>query len=38
MGWIEPGEKPWHGAATTMAITHIAIAEALDCKVVDWME
>ena len=28
----------WHGAATTTAMTHIAIAEALDGKVVDWME
>jgi hypothetical protein len=36
--WIEPGKKHWHGATTTMAITHIAIAEAFDCKVVDWME
>lgn len=36
--WIEPGEKHWHGAAPTTAMTHIAIAEALDGKVVDWME
>jgi quercetin dioxygenase-like cupin family protein len=36
--WIEPGEKHWHGAAETTAMTHIAIAEALDGKVVDWME
>jgi quercetin dioxygenase-like cupin family protein len=36
--WIEPGEKHWHGATTTMAMTHIAIAEAIDGKVVDWME
>jgi quercetin dioxygenase-like cupin family protein len=33
-----PGEKHWHGAAPTTAMTHIAIAEALDGKVVDWME
>lgn len=36
--WIEPGEKHWHGAGPTTAMTHIAIAEALDGKVVDWME
>lgn len=36
--WFSPGEKHWHGAAPTTAMTHIAIAEALDGKVVDWME
>jgi quercetin dioxygenase-like cupin family protein len=36
--WFEPGEKHWHGATATTAVTHIAIAEALDGKVVDWME
>jgi quercetin dioxygenase-like cupin family protein len=36
--WIEPGEKHWHGASPTTAMTHIAIAEALDGKTVDWME
>ena len=36
--WIPPGEKHWHGAAPTTALTHIAIQEALDGKVVDWME
>ena len=36
--WFAPGEKHWHGAAPTTAMTHIAIAEALDSKVVDWME
>ncbi|MBB3541037.1 cupin domain-containing protein [Rhizobium sp. BK399] len=36
--WFEPGEKHWHGASATTAMTHIAIAEALDGKVVDWME
>ena len=36
--WIAAGEKHWHGAAPTTAMTHIAIAEALDGKVVDWME
>ena len=36
--WFPPGEKHWHGAAPTMAMTHIAIAELLDGKAVDWME
>src|SRR5438552_18976420 len=36
--WIPAGEKHWHGATATTAITHIAIQEALDGKVVDWME
>jgi quercetin dioxygenase-like cupin family protein len=33
-----PNEKHWHGAAPATAVTHIAIQEALDGKVVDWME
>ncbi len=33
-----PGEKHWHGATATTAMTHIAIQEALDGKAVDWME
>jgi quercetin dioxygenase-like cupin family protein len=36
--WFEPGEKHWHGAAPTTAMTHVAIQEALDGKAVDWME
>src|SRR5205823_6558888 len=36
--WIPPGEKHWHGATSTTAMTHIAIQEALDGKAVDWME
>ncbi|HEY4671874.1 MAG TPA: cupin domain-containing protein [Gemmatimonadaceae bacterium] len=36
--WFAPGEKHWHGASPTMAMTHIAIQEALDGKPVDWME
>jgi len=36
--WIAPGEKHWHGAAPTTAMTHIAIQEHLDGKVADWME
>src|SRR5437762_13614408 len=35
--WIEPGEKHWHGASPTTAMTHIAIQEQLDGKAVDWM-
>ena len=33
-----PGEKHWHGATATTAMTHIAILEQLDGKTVDWME
>jgi quercetin dioxygenase-like cupin family protein len=33
-----PGEKHWHGAAPATAMTHIAIQEALDGKVVEWLE
>jgi quercetin dioxygenase-like cupin family protein len=36
--WFPPGEKHWHGAAPTTAMTHIAIQEQLDGKTVDWME
>jgi quercetin dioxygenase-like cupin family protein len=36
--WFPPNEKHWHGATPTTAMTHIAIQEALDGKVVDWME
>jgi quercetin dioxygenase-like cupin family protein len=35
---IPPGEKHWHGASPTTGMTHIAIQEALEGKVVDWME
>ena len=35
---IAPGEKHWHGAAPTTAMTHIAIQEQLDGKTADWME
>jgi quercetin dioxygenase-like cupin family protein len=35
--WFSPGEKHWHGASPTTAMTHIAIAEAQNGKVVDWM-
>jgi quercetin dioxygenase-like cupin family protein len=36
--WFAPGEKHWHGAAPTTAMTHIAIQEALDGNAVEWME
>ena len=36
--WFEPGEKHWHGATPTTAMTHIAIQERLDGKTADWME
>ena len=36
--WFPPGEKHWHGASPATAMTHIAIQEQLDGKVVDWME
>ena len=36
--WFAPGEKHWHGASAAAAMTHIAIQEKLDGKVVDWME
>ena len=36
--WFPPGEKHWHGAAPTTAMTHIAIVEELAGKGADWME
>ncbi|TME10949.1 MAG: cupin domain-containing protein [Chloroflexi bacterium] len=36
--WFEPGEKHWHGATPTTAMTHIAIVERIDGKTADWME
>jgi len=36
--WCPPGEKHWHGATATTAMTHIAIVERLDGQAVDWME
>jgi len=36
--WIPPGEKHWHGAKATTAMTHIAIQERLNGKSADWME
>ncbi len=36
--WIPAGQKHWHGATATTAMTHIAVQERLDGKAVDWME
>jgi quercetin dioxygenase-like cupin family protein len=36
--WFAPGEKHWHGATATTGMTHIAIQESLNGKVVEWME
>ena len=36
--WFQPVERHWHGAAQTTGMTHIAVAEMLDGKVVEWME
>ncbi len=36
--WIPAGEKHWHGATVDTGMSHIAIAEQLNGKVVDWME
>jgi len=36
--WFAPGERHWHGASPAAAMTHIAIQESLDGKMVEWME
>jgi quercetin dioxygenase-like cupin family protein len=36
--WFEPNEKHWHGASATNGLSHIAIQENLNGKVVDWLE
>ena len=36
--WFPPGEKHWHGAMPTTAMTHIAVQEALNGNTVDWLE
>jgi quercetin dioxygenase-like cupin family protein len=36
--WCPPGHRHWHGATPTTSMTHIAIQEALDGKMVDWMD
>ncbi len=36
--WFSPGEKHWHGATPTTAMTHVAIQEQLEGKAVDWLE
>lgn len=36
--WCPPGQKHWHGATLTTAMTHLAVTEVLDGKAVQWME
>ena len=36
--WFPPNVRHWHGASPKTAMTHIAIQEALDGKMVDWLE
>ena len=36
--WFPPGEKHWHGATATTAMSHIALQEKLNGSPVDWME
>src|SRR6195952_3145369 len=36
--WFPPGEKHWHGATATAAMTHVAVQEKLNGSPVDWME
>ena len=36
--WFAPGEKHWHGASPTTAMTHIAVQEKVDGKAVEWLE
>ena len=36
--WFAPGEKHWHGASPTTAMSHVAVQEKLNGKNVDWME
>jgi quercetin dioxygenase-like cupin family protein len=38
VAWCPPGEKHWHGATATTAMTHISIVEQYDGKSADWME
>ncbi len=36
--WFPPGEKHWHGATTTTAVSHIAVQEKLNGKTAEWLE
>src|SRR3954447_13027397 len=36
--WIPPGEKHWHGASPSVAMSHFAMQEAEDGKAVEWLE
>jgi len=36
--WFSPGEKHWHGAAATTAMSHIAVQEKQGGTAVQWLE
>ena len=36
--WFPPGEKHWHGAAPSTAMTHLSIVEELNGQSANWME
>jgi len=36
--WFEPGERHWHGASATVAMTHVAVQERQDGEAVAWLE
>ena len=36
--WFEPGEKHWHGASPTTAMSHLAVQEQREGKTAEWME
>ena len=36
--WIPPGEEHWHGASATNSMTHIAIQEALNGSIAEWLD
>lgn len=36
--WFAPGEKHWHGASGSTAMTHLAVQEKLNGKAVEWLE
>ena len=38
VSWIAPGEKHWHGATLTTAMTHVAVSESVEGKRVEWLE
>lgn len=36
--WFPAGERHWHGASPTVAMTHLAIVENQNGKNTDWLE